>query len=64
MATSHDGNFDVKTTSSEVIRICHRIRGFLRGSLVLKIKPKTGQTLPTVWNQLMIEFGGAYTSGT
>ena len=32
-------------TSSEVVRTRHHIRRFLHISLVLKIKPKTGQTL-------------------
>ena len=32
-------------TSSEVVRTRHHIRRFLRRSLVLKIKPNTGQTL-------------------
>ena len=32
-------------TSSKVVRTRHLIRRFLRRSLVLKIKPNTGQTL-------------------
>ena len=32
-------------TSSEVVRTRHHIRRFLRISLLLKIKPNTGQTL-------------------
>ena len=47
MATWHDGTFDVNMTSSEVVRTRHHIRRFLRRSLVLKIKPNTGQTLGT-----------------
>ena len=31
-------------TSWEVVRTRHHIRGFLRRSMVLKIKPNTGQT--------------------
>ena len=34
-------------TSSEVVRTRHRIRRFLRRSLVLKIRPNTGHTLGT-----------------
>ena len=45
MATWCDGTFDVNMTSSEVVRTRHHIRRFLRTSLVLKIKPNTGQTL-------------------
>ena len=45
MATWHDGTFDVNMTSSEFIRTRHHIRRFLRRSMVLKIKPNTGQTL-------------------
>ena len=47
MATSHDGTFYVNMTSSEVVRTRHHMRRFLRKSLVLKIKPNTGQTLGT-----------------
>ena len=47
MATCHDGTFDVNMTSSEVVHTCHYIRRFLRRSLLLKIKPNTGQTLGT-----------------
>ena len=38
MATWCDGTFDVNMTSSEVVHTRHHIRGFLRISLVLKIK--------------------------
>ena len=47
MATRCDGTFDVNMTSSEVVRTRHHIRRFLCRSLVLKIKPNTGQTLGT-----------------
>ena len=47
MATCHDGIFDVNMTSLEVVRTHNQIRGFLRRSLLLKIKPNTGQTLGT-----------------
>ena len=47
MATFHDGNFDVNMTSSEVVRTRHHICRFLCRSLVLNIKPSTGQTLVT-----------------
>ena len=42
-----DGTFDVNMTSSEVVCTHHNIRRFIRRSLVLKIKPSTGQTLGT-----------------
>ena len=45
MATRCDVTFDVIMPSSEVVRTRHHIRRFLRRSLVLKIKPNTGQTL-------------------
>ena len=48
MATWHDETFDVNMTSSEVVRKRHHIRTFLHISLVLKIKPNTGQTLGTM----------------
>ena len=44
MATWCDGTIDVNMTSFEVVCTCHRIRRFLRRSLVLKINPNTGQT--------------------
>ena len=44
MATWHDGTFDVNIRSSDVVCTRHHIRRFLRRSLVLKIKPNTGQT--------------------
>ena len=47
MATWHDGTIDVNMTSLEVMRTRHHIRRFLRRSLVLEIKPNTGQTLGT-----------------
>ena len=47
MATWRDGTFDVNMTSSEVVRRRHHIRRFLRRSLVLKIKPISGQKLGT-----------------
>ena len=47
MATRCDGTFDVNMTSSEVVRTRHHLRRFLRRSLVLKIKPNTGQTIGT-----------------
>ena len=40
--------FDVNMTSSGVVRTHHHIRRFIRGYLVLKIKPKTVQTLGTM----------------
>ena len=45
MATWCDGTFDVNMTSSKVVRTRHNIRRCLRRSLVLKIKPNTGQML-------------------
>ena len=47
MATSLNGTFDVNMTSSEVVRIRHHIRRFLRRYPVLKIKPSKVQTLGT-----------------
>ena len=47
MATCHDVTFDVNMTSLEVVRTRHHIGRFLCRSLVLKIKPNTGQTLGT-----------------
>ena len=47
MATWHDGTFDVNMTSLEVVRTRNHIRRFLRRSLLLKIKPNTGQMLGT-----------------
>ena len=51
MATWHNGNFDVNMMSLEVVHTRHHIRRFLRRSLVLKIKPNTGQTLGTKYNR-------------
>ena len=45
MANLQDGTFDVNMMSSEVVRTRHHIRRLLHISLVLKIKPSTGQTL-------------------
>ena len=45
IATWCDGTFDVNMTSLEVVHTRHHIRRFLCRSLVLKIKPNTGQTL-------------------
>ena len=45
MATCCHGEFDVNMTSSEVVCTRHHIRRFLLRSLVLKIKPNTGQTI-------------------
>ena len=45
MATWCDGTSDVNMISSEVVRTRHHIRRFLRRSLVLIIKPNTGQML-------------------
>ena len=42
-----NGNFGTYMMSSEVVHTHHHIRGFLRKSLVLRIKPNTGQTLGT-----------------
>ena len=47
MATWKDGTFDVSMMSLEVIHTRHCMRRFLCRSLVLKIKPNTGQTLGT-----------------
>ena len=47
MATWHDGRFDVNMTSLEVVCTRHHIHRFLCRSLLLKIKPITGQTLGT-----------------
>ena len=44
MDTWQDGTFDLNMTLSEVVRTRHHIRRFLSRSLVLKIKPNTGQT--------------------
>ena len=47
MATWQDGTFDGNMTSSSGVYTRHRLRMFLRRSLLLKIKPSTGQTLGT-----------------
>ena len=47
MATSQDGTFDVNITSYKVVLTRHHIRRFLHRSIVLKIKPNTGQTSGT-----------------
>ena len=47
MATWQDRHFDVNMMSFEVVRTRHHIRRFSRISLVLKIKPNTGQTPDT-----------------
>ena len=48
MANLKDGDFNVNMMSSEFVRTRHHIRRFLRRSMVLKIKPNTGQTLGTM----------------
>ena len=47
MASWHYETFDVNMMSSEVVHTRHHIRGFLRRSLELKIKPNTDQALGT-----------------
>ena len=47
MANYQDGNFYVNMTSTEVVHTRHHINRFIHRSLVLKIKPSTGQTLGT-----------------
>ena len=45
MTTSYYGTSEVNMTSSEVVHTRHHILRFLRRSLVLKIKPNTGQKI-------------------
>ena len=47
MSTGKDGTFDANMTSPEVVHTRNHICRFLRISLVLKIKPNTGQMLGT-----------------
>ena len=47
MATCHGETFDINMALSEVVRIRHYISRFIRRSLVLKIRPNTGQMIGT-----------------